>query len=187
MLLDQKNIEVVATCKNGIQLLNTLKSVPADIVLLDINMPRLNGIEVMKEIQENHSSIKVIALSMYKQPSYINRMLSLGASSYILKEEGKEAIISAISACINNDKFVSKEVMNILRSQQQNLTQKPYLTIREKEVLLEIAKGLSSPDIATALNISIHTVKSHRKHIMEKFNTKNMSALIADAKDLGII
>ena len=186
MFEEVEDYEVVAKCSNGAQVLHRLADTGADILLMDINMPRMNGIEVTKEIAEKYPDVKVIALSMYKQPSYINRMLKLGAKGYILKDEGKTSIIEALRAVSQGETYISKKVAEVLRDKNRNHAD-PGITSREKQVLELLAEGLSSPEISKKLYISIHTVKSHRKHLLRKFQAKSVTALITAAKDMGII
>lgn len=183
----EEEYEVVATCKNGAQVIHRLADTGTDILLLDINMPRMNGIAVMEEILVKFPDVKVIALSMYKQPSYVNRMMKLGAMGYILKDEGKEVILEALQTVVQGQKFLSKNVAEIIRNQNRSEQVNPGITSREKQVLELLGKGMTSPEIAEKLFISFHTVKSHRKHLLRKFQVKNVSALLSVAKDRGII
>ncbi len=187
MLNAEEDFEIVAKCTNGAQVLHRLKENEVDILLLDINMPRMNGIAVTEQIRKEYPEVKIIALSMYKQPSYINRMMNLGAMGYILKDEGKDSILAALQTVINGKKYLSKSAKEVIRNQKLNAPKLPGITSREKEVLELLSDGLTSSEIAKKLFISYHTVQSHRKHLLRKFNVKNVSALSSMAKDMGII
>ena len=187
MLNADSEFEVIAKCVNGEQIFHRLNHEVPDILLLDINMPRMNGIEVTEQIRKKYPTIQIIALSMYKQPSYINRMIKLGARGYILKDEGKESILEALRTVSRGEKYLSQTASEIIRNQKINAPKIPGITTREKEVLGLLAEGLTSHEIAEKLFISYHTVQSHRKHLLRKFNVKNVSALSSMAKDMGII
>lgn len=187
MLNAEEDLEVIAKCTNGAQVLHRLKELEPDILLLDINMPRMNGIEVTEQIRKEYPDVLIIALSMYKQPSYINRMMNLGAMGYILKDEGKDSILDALRAVSQGEKYLSQQASEIIRNQKIHAPKMPGITSREKEVLKLLSNGLTSTEIAERLFISYHTVQSHRKHLLRKFNVKNVSALSSMAKDMGII
>lgn len=187
MLANHQDIRIVAKCSNGEEVLHRLRDSIVDIILLDINMPRMNGLETTKIIRERYPEVKVIALSMYRQPSYINRMLHLGAVGYVLKDDGKEEIIKAIIACKEGRQYLSDDVRKIIKNHKENQPVNLGLTSREKDVLIELGNGLNSNEIAEKLFISFHTVRTHRKHLLQKFDVKNVSGLLAKAKDMGII
>lgn len=187
MLNGEEGFEVVAKCTNGAQVLHRLRENEPDILLLDINMPRMNGIEVTQQIRKDYPKVKIIALSMYKQPSYINRMMNLGAMGYILKEEGKDSILEALVSLIKGEKYLSKKVTEIVQSQKAHAPINLGITSREQQVLDLLAKGLSTQEISDQLYISFHTAKTHRKHLMRKFQVGNVSSLLIKAKDMGII
>ncbi len=187
MLKEVEGIEVKGQCADGNQVIGYLSKEEVDLVLLDINMPGMNGIEAMEKIQKDHPQVKVIALSMYKQPSYINRMLRLGAQGYVLKDEGKDEIVKAIRVCAGGDRFLSREISKILHDQKSKLPVNLGITSREKQILVELAKGLTSKEISEQLHISYHTVRTHRKHLLQKFDVGNVTSLISRAKNMGMI
>jgi len=186
-----EDIEVVATANNGVEVLSQLeKSNDLDIVLLDINMPEMNGIETCKIVTKKYQNIKVIALSMHNKQSYINRMLKNGASGYILKNAGATELESGIRKVHAGEKYVSMEAMDTLLSgQQENVTEGeiPPLTKREKEVLELIASEYTTKEIAKKLFVSFETVQTHRKHLIQKFNAKNIVGVIKKATDNGLL
>jgi DNA-binding NarL/FixJ family response regulator len=148
MLSEQGEFDIVAKCTNGTQVLQKLQQNEPDILLLDINMPDMNGIEVAEMVRKKHPKVNIIALSMYKQPSYINRMLNLGAMGYILKDEGRECILNALQTVSNGEQYLSTNTKQILRNQSLHTANLPAITTREKEVLQLLAQGLTSEEIA---------------------------------------
>ncbi|NNE27938.1 MAG: response regulator transcription factor [Saprospiraceae bacterium] len=187
LLANDPEVEVVAKCSNGEQVMHRLAENSIDILILDINMPRLNGIQVMEQISKKGIESKVIVLSMYQQPSYINKMINLGAKGYILKDDSSKQIIGAIKTVHSGNMYLSSEIRSILNSQKELKNQIPAITSREKEVLKLIAEGLTTKEISKKLFISVNTVQTHRKHLIEKFSVNNSSAMLSLAKDLGIL
>lgn len=181
-------IEVVATAANGQQVLDRLKEVEVDIALLDINMPILNGVETCKKIKTKFPKTKVIALSMYRQKSYIKRMIQHGAMGYLLKDDSAEEIIDAITSVHQGKKYFSRQLSSDVFDAQTNRDQKiADITSREQEVLNLIAQGLSNKSIGLKLSISIHTVDSHRKSLLSKFQAKNAAELVRMASEKGLL
>lgn len=186
---DVEDIEVVDTAYNGTQVLRILKERDIDILLLDINMPELNGVETCKLIAKHHADVKVIALSMYKQASYVKRMKSYGAKGYILKDDSASEMIKAIKKVYEGEEYYSTKLLslmiaNVLGPEQLNDI---YLTGREKDVLELIAEGFSNKQIANKLILSVHTIDSHRKNLLMKFNSKNTAELVKKTMDRGLI
>ena len=187
VISEDSEIDIVAICHNGEQVIHRLSQLDVDIIILDINMPRMNGIEVMEFISSNHSHCKVIVLSMYRQPSYINKMLNLGVKAYVLKDESSKQILEAIKEVKSGNTYLSNDIQQILHSQKELKNKIPAITSREKDVLKLIAEGLTTKEISKALFISTNTVQTHRKHLIEKFAVNNSSAMLNLAKDLGIL
>ena len=186
---DIEHIDVVAIAQNGKVVLDILNKLEVDIVLLDINMPELNGVETCKAISKKHPSIKVIALSMYKQASYVKRMTAYGAKGYLLKDESASEMIKAIETVHNGGTYYSHKLIGLMITNVFQVEQKQqnHLTRREKEVLEMIAAGLSNKSIAEQLNLSIHTIDSHRKNLLIKFDAKNTAELVKITMERGLI
>lgn len=189
-ILDKdENIEVVATAQNGKEVLQLLGEQEVDIVLLDINMPELNGVETCKKIAKDFPDVKVIALSMYKQQSYVNRMKVNGAKGYLLKDDSAEEIVKAIHTVHEGKDYYSSQVMAILNS--QNLSRQDLIvesiTRREKEVLELISQGMSSRLISEKLFVSYYTIETHRKSLLLKFDAKNTAELVKVALEIGVL
>ena len=186
---EQEDIHVVTTASDGYETLQKLQQHPIDIVLLDINMPRLNGVETCKLITEQYPNTKVIALSMYKQSSYVNRMKKNGAMGYLLKDDTSEEIIDAIKLVFHGGQYYSKQILQILAnpSLEDNELDLESLTRRETEILKLIGDGLSAKLMGDHLFISIHTVQTHRKNLLSKFHVKNTASLVKKAMDIGLL
>lgn len=183
------DIQIAGTAKNGNEVLEIMKHKKIDVVLMDINMPEKDGMDTCKIITKKYPEAKVIALSMYKKPSYIKIMKENGAKGYLLKDDAVDEILDAIRTVHMGDVYYSKQMEKSWLSKifAENRGVVPVLTKREKEVLLLIAKGLSNKDIADQLFISAHTVISHRKNMISKFNVKNSAELVKETLDQGII
>lgn len=189
MLSAEKDIEVSHIYNSGEDFLQNFDS-DIQVILLDISMPGLSGIEVCKKIKSKKPDVQVIALSMYNQPSYINRMIKAGASGYLLKNSGKKEIITAIKKVIVGDQYfppnIIKALVNIDRSDQAK-SNLPTLTRREKQILQLIANEMTTHEIADDLHISLNTVESHRKNLLSKFDVRNSIGLVKKAMEKGLI
>lgn len=182
-------IDVVATAADGLEVLDILTAQEVDVVLLDINMPKLNGVETCKKITRSFPNVAVIALSMYREASYVKRMKSFGAKGYVLKDDTADEIIEAITAVFNGKEYFSKQLKDLIFESLFSAVKPdlPAVTRREKDVLAEIADGLSNKSIAEKLFISQHTVDSHRKNLLAKLEAKNSAELVKIAMEKGII
>ena len=174
---NEKDIEVVGYAMNAESCLHFLALNATDVILMDINMPGKNGIQLCKEVKEKYPSVMVLALSTYNQDSYIRQMMENGASGYILKNTDKEELTEAIHSIYNGDKYLSFEVNKMIRSHPRD-HQLPLLTRREKEVLAMVMEGYTTPEIAQKLFISEATVNSHRRNLLDKMQAKNTVSLI---------
>jgi DNA-binding NarL/FixJ family response regulator len=156
-----------------------------DVILMDINLPDMSGIDLCKEVKTKYPEVKVLGLSSFNQQSFIQKMMDSGASGYILKNVTREEILEAMGTVLKGGKYLSHEaVSTILQNGDSN---KPVLTRREKEVLALIADGLTNHEIADKLFVSTTTVDSHRKNLMTKFNASNTAILIRLAAQFQFI
>ena len=186
---DLDNINVVATARDGIEAISQLQQQKIDIVLLDINMPNMNGVETCRIITERHPEVKVIALSMYKQSSYVNKMKMNGAKGYLLKDDSSEEIIAAIESVYAGNEYYSAQIQVVLSNPELDEMEldASSITRRESEILSLIAEGYSTKLIGDQLYISTHTVESHRKNLLLKFKAKNTASLVKKAMDFGVL
>lgn len=161
---------------------------PFELILLDITMPGKSGIEVCKEIKAKHTQTCVIAFSNHTERSIIMQMLLNGANGYLLKNASSAEIVSGIADALNGQIAFSKEVKEIIsRPSAADLKKTPSLTKREKEILKMIADGKTSVEIGGELFVSPFTVDTHRRNLMQKFEVKNVAALIKVAGENGLL
>lgn len=176
MLEKNEEIECIGIFKNGKDLLVKLKSYQPDVILMDINLPDYNGIDLCKEVKEKYPAVKVVALSINNQPGIIKKMIDSGASGYVLKDAEQHEIIEAIKTVIKRKQYFSQSAVTLLKQPENNGL--PPLTRRERDVLERIAEGLTNHQIAQQLFVDVSTVSSHRKNLLAKYNVQNTAALI---------
>lgn len=184
------NTKVVASAGNGTDALVLLKDTEIDLAFLDINLPDINGMELCKKISVKYPHVKCITLSTFGERSYVSRMIQNGAMAYLLKSATREEIEMAIAKVLAGEFYLSPDLNHQSLNQEKNQPGDklvPVITRREKEVLLLIANGLTNPDIAEKLFISVSTVNSHRKSLLEKFEVLNSASLVAHAGKMGLI
>jgi two-component system response regulator NreC len=194
LLERQSNLEVVGESENGRETINLVASVKPDVVVMDVGMPVLNGIEATKMIVTEHPTIAVVILSMHADETYVMRALNAGARGYLLKDSAPADLLGAIQAVSQNKSFFSPKVSRILAEdyvrilkQKGGVDSYELLTTREREILQLVVEGNANKEVATTLNISPYTVETHRKHILEKLNLHNPAELILYAVRKGII
>jgi len=162
-----------------------------DIILMDINMPKLDGLDCTAKVSKQYPEIKIIALSQYDEKRFVKRMLKLGAMGYLLKDAGRDQIEKAVRTVMSGNKYFSEGLS--LRLVEQELKDEnisnlfPKLTAREKEVLGLICKDLTSQEISEKLFISFHTVESHRANLMHKAGVKKTAGLVRWAVENDLI
>ena len=191
----EKSLEVVGRCLDGPSALEYLKNNEVDIVLLDVNLPGMNGIDVCKDISANHKATKVLAISMFNEESFVTEILNNGAMGYILKNTGREELLRAINTILSGQSYFSEDVTQtimkgLMKSRTASKqTQKPLPKIsrREKEVLQLIVKEYTTQEIANELFISLKTVESHRSNLLAKLNARNSAGLVRIAMENKLI
>lgn len=191
-LLDQEdNIKTIGEATDGYEVLRILDQNEVDIAVLDIEMPRLDGIETAKKIKEEYPDVKVLILSMYNNEEFIKNLIQTGVSGYILKNRGKEELIKAVNHVAMGGEYfgeaVTQTIMSSLKKPKKDLTEQMQLTRREVEVLKLIAEGLSSPQIGEKLFIEPSTVDTHRRNLIDKTGVPNSKALIRYAIQNGYL
>ena len=185
LLQNEKNIEWLGHASNADSCLAFLHEQLPDVILMDINMPGISGIELCKAVKEKYPSVLVIGLSTFNQQSFIQKMMENGASGYVLKNATQEELMEAIQAVAIGETYLSEEAATSLREYAES--EIPVITRREKEVLGLIADGMTNNEIAQKLFISTTTVDSHRKNLLTKFEAKNTALLIRTAAQLHFI
>lgn len=186
LLKEYPNFEIIGEASNGKDLLNLLKDLEPDIVLLDIEMPVMNGIEALKIIRTRFPEVKVIVLSIHNDLVYVRNSLALGARGYLAKdclpEQLERAILDISKKGFYLEDGVSKDLLHDTAYSQNISTGKQTFSSRELEVLKELCRGKTEKEIALMLNISHHTVHFHRMNIYTKTNTHNLAGLLNYAK-----
>ncbi len=192
LLADESSIEVIGEALSGEALLQMLETQPVDVVIMDINMPGMNGTETTRALTTAHPIIKVLMLTMYNEQQHIAGALQAGATGYILKNTGKAELIEAITRVYEGnyhyDNKVTETIMQNLHQPHKDTsyTATP-LTKREREVLQCIAQEYTTPEIAEKLFISTHTVESHRKNLLSKLNVRNTAGLVRYALEHNLV
>ena len=190
---EKPDLEVVGEATDGLELLLLLNRQKADMVLLDISMPGLRGLEAAREIKSCYPEMKIIILTMHKKRSYIQNALASGVHGYLLKEATGDELFEAITCVRDGGNYISKSLSGKLTSEMIKFYQdgrkhhKDILTTREKEVLKLVAEGRESKEIASMLFISIYTVNNHRANIIRKLKIKKTVDLIKYAIQEGYI
>ncbi|MBK9108066.1 MAG: response regulator transcription factor [Saprospiraceae bacterium] len=194
ILRNEESIKLVDRCFDGQSVFVMLKKRKIDVLLLDINLPDISGIEVAKRLHTEHPNVKIIALSMYNEESIVSEMLKNGAQGYILKNTGREELILAIKTVSEGTTYFSKDVTETIMG---SLTKKPNtkksyilqpkLSIREKQILALIVKEYTNPEIAERLFISLKTVETHRGNLISKLNVRNTAGLVRAALEFNLL
>jgi DNA-binding NarL/FixJ family response regulator len=194
VLEQQKDFEVVGEASDGREAVKLAETVRPDVVVLDITMPNLNGIEAARQINVKQIGVSTIILSMHADESFVLRALKAGARGYLLKESAEADLINAVRVVSEGKSFFSPTVSRTLvedyvRQMQDRDIEDSYdlLTIRERELLQLIAEGKSNKDIASLLNLSLYTVETHRSNILGKLNLHSVPELILYAVRKGVI
>jgi len=194
LLSEELDLEVIAEGSNGYEAIEIVKKLKPDILIIDVRMPEMNGIEAVRKIQESDSPSKAIVLSMHDSEEYILQSIKAGAYGYLLKDTDKKEFIKAIHTVQSGEKYFSGDISNIIVSnlleKSSNLTQPivkeeiddPFgLTKKEKQILKLILSGKTNTEISLALSNSKRTIETHRFNLMKKMNVKNLMELASKA------
>jgi DNA-binding NarL/FixJ family response regulator len=188
LIQHEKDMELAGHAMNAQSCLGYFVNNAADVILMDINLPDVGGVELCAMIREKYPGIMVLGLSTFNQGLYIKKMMESGASGYILKNAPKEELLEAIRAVHGGNIYFSGEVGEALQKHQRSSSvEQPVLSRREKEILELIAEGYTNPQIAGKLFISQFTVDSHRKNLLAKLSVKNTASLIRYAVEQKLI
>ena len=188
LLQNQKDIEWVGHAMNAASCLGFFVNNTADVILMDISMPGMDGVELCAIMNEKYPGVFILGLSTFNQGLYIKKMMENGASGYILKNSSKEELLKAIHTVNSGGIFFSGEAGEALKEyQKSSKAQMPELSPREKEILGLIAEGYTNPQIAEKIFLSPFTVDSHRKNLLAKLNIKNTACLIKLAVEKKLI
>lgn len=194
ILSDGSMLKVIGEAENGREAIQKAQELKPDVILMDITMPLLNGLEATRQIKKSDQDIKVVILSVHSNDYFISELFSMGISGYLVKNSSGEDIITAIKSVMKGDIYLSpsiskKVVQNYLgKKQEKSLQESLYskLSQREREVFQLIVEGYSTKEISNLLFISVSTIKTHRVKIMEKIQVNNLSQLIKFAIENGL-
>jgi len=185
LLQEQLDLEVVGEAANGRDAVKLAAELVPDVVLMDVAMPLLNGIEAAEQIRKANSQIGVIILTMHADESYILRALNAGVKGYLLKESAEEDLLRAVKAVSQGKPFFSPAITETLLEDYMRVLKQDglsdtfeLLTAREKEVLQLLAEGKTNKDVASILDVSLYTVESHRTNLMQKLNLHNTAEIV---------
>ena len=173
-----EDVLISGEVNDGLELLELLKKSSPNLVILDISMPNLRGLEAIREIKKTYPQVKILVLTMHKKKEFLRQALRDGADGFLLKEDAGSELIRAVQTVRNGGKYLSPLLSSVLTSLAVEEEKTEVLTMREREVLKLLAEGKRTKEIAAALYISPHTVRRHRSNIMEKLNIKNLADLV---------
>lgn len=188
LLANESDIQIIGEALNGEALLDLIRSKDhPDLVILDINMPGLDGLEAAKELRRRFPEIRILVLSMYNKPVFIKNLVEAGVAGYILKNTGHQELVNAIHKIAAGQDYFGAEVMKSMMNSFRGKTEvQAPLTKREEEIVKLIAKAFTTAEIAEKLFISTHTVDTHRKNLLSKLNLKNTAAIVNYAIQNGL-
>lgn len=180
------DIEVVGACNDGTEVLQQAQLCQPDVVLMDISMPGLNGLDAAEVLKESLSQTKVLIFSMHESAEFVKNAVQAGASGYILKDTTSEEVYQAIKTVAKGKSYFSSSIAQVLIQQPQK-PDNQRLTTREQVILSYIAKGKSSKEVAQVLDISFRTVEAHRRNIKSKLNIDSLAELVRYAVNHGLV
>ena len=190
MILDaEADMEIVGEAANGREAVDLAVQLRPDVVVMDVSMPELNGIEATRRLAASLPRARVVALSMHKDSVYVREILRAGARGYLLKDSGAADLVAAIRAVASGESYLSPAVSNAVLDDYRRTATNPIdlLTSREREVLQLLAESKTNKEIAGVLNLSVYTVEAHRGRIMEKLNLHSIGELVLFAVRSGLI
>lgn len=192
MLSEESSIEIIGEAGNGKEVLAFLSTHQADVVLMDINMPEMDGVTATAQVSKKYPQVKILALTMLEQGSFIQLMLRNGAAGYLSKNTSKEELVNAIQTVYAGKRYLGAHATDVLlatvsRQQSGSRTLLPQLTRREREVLNLIMQGMSDAEISEKLFVSPSTIESHRKNLRSKLGAKNSAEIVRIAMERGLV
>lgn len=178
---------VVAEAENGEEALRCAEEFQADVIILDLSMPRLNGLETTRRLVNQQTNLKILMLSMYDDEAFVIQALQAGASGYMLKRSMEDELFQALSVVMNGERFISPTLSLSVSELLADETTADQLTPREREVLQLIAEGHNTAEIADLLAISPHTASRHRANLMQKLGSHTQAGLVRKAIEQGLV
>lgn len=189
ILEGQEDLEVVGEAADGREAVQMANQLKPDVVIMDVSMPELNGIEATRRLQKDNPRIRILALSMHKENVFVREILRAGAAGYLLKDAIDEELITAVRAVSGGEGYLSPSVSEAVLSDYRRHVTDPIdlLSSREREILQMLAEGKTNKEVAQVLNISVYTVDAHRGRIMEKLNLHSIGEMVRFAMRNGLI
>ena len=188
MLSDAPGIDVVGEAESGEELLAIIGSEPVDVVLLDVRMPGMSGLDVLERLTETAPQVRVLMLSMHDQPAYVRRAIELGAAGYVLKSAGRDELVTALQVAAEGGTYLPPELMEPLVASMAGRTRPSgKLSPREHQVLQLVADGYENKQIATELGLSEATVKTYLRNVFERLEVSSRAEAVAVGLRLGLI
>jgi DNA-binding NarL/FixJ family response regulator len=187
LLKSTKDFEVVGEAESGKDAVMLAVALDPDVIVLDLGLPDISGIDVVKEIQARGLTAKVVMLTMHKDKGYLDMARRLGITSYLLKDDAFEDLLYAIKAVNSGSTYISSSFQKNIISSLPLTANQSLLTPREKEIATLIAKGFTSNEIANSFSRSTKTIETHRRNIKEKLGVKNLAEIVHFAIDAGLI
>lgn len=187
ILQGSEELELTGIFQTAEAALHFLASHPVDVLLLDISLPEMSGLEMCRIVKQQYKNTKIIALTNHTEKSVIQEMLENGADGYLLKNTSKQDLVAAIFQVMKNQFIMQSELQKLLFSPAPAGKAQPRLTTREKEILHLVSQGTTTSAIARQLFISPQTVETHRRNLMQKFEVNNSAALIKKATEKGLL
>ena len=189
ILAQEPDMEVVGEAKNGREAVELAQQLKPDVVVIDVSMPELNGIEGTRRITDSCERTRVLALSMHRDAVYVREILRAGARGYVLKDAAEDAFVDAVRAVARNEAYLRPAIADAVLTDYRKHVTNPIdlLSSREREVLQMIAEGKTNKEIANVLTLSVYTVEAHRGKIMEKLNLHNTGDIVRFALRNGLI
>lgn len=180
-------ISVIGEASNGIEVIELVKNKQPDVLLLDIEMPKMDGFDTLRALKKLKTNSKALVLTMHKSSEFIKNCIAAGASGYLPKDSGKDTLIKAIKTVAETGSYYSEETSKLVMESFKNNHQKNSISKREQEIITLIADGLTTKKIAAKLFISPHTVETHRQNILLKLGFKNTAELVKYAVQKGLL
>jgi DNA-binding NarL/FixJ family response regulator len=187
LLQNTPDVVVCGNAQTAADCLSFIDNNSVDVILMDINLPDMSGLDLCKTVKQTHPKIKIIALSTFNQISYINKMMANGASGYLLKNITKEELVQAVNTVMAGDTYHCFEVNEIIKTAKTKAENAPILTKRETDILKLVAEGYTNNQIGEKLFISTDTVDSHRKNLHTKLNVNNTALLVRYAIENNLV
>ncbi len=185
MLSEAKNIKVIGEAADGYEALELLAELEPNVLLLDIEMPKIDGFEVLKKLKRTKLETRVLALTMHNSAEFIKNIVKAGAAGYLKKDSDKELLLNAIQEVHNKGSYYPPETAHLVLQSLQERNKGELISPREKEVVTLIAEGMTTKEIAEKLFLSKHTIESHRQNILLKLDIKNSAELVKYAIKRG--